>query len=79
MEDELTSYVLEDIKKREFDIDHLGVFGKDCFGCMKHEKDIMVSLIDSEGHYVDFFFTQDKAIEFQRQLARHIAFNELEV
>jgi hypothetical protein len=63
----------------EVQIKSTSVRGKGCQGCVKHNKDIMVTLFDVEDNVTDMFLTQDEAVKIYTMLGRNIAFNELDI
>tara|TARA_R110000772_G_scaffold2410_4_gene8504 strand:- start:10526 stop:10735 length:210 start_codon:yes stop_codon:yes gene_type:complete len=65
--------------KREFIVDQMNVYSKEVVGCVKNNKDIMISFKVPNGDIIDLYLTQEAAIEFQKKLTRNISFNELEI
>ena len=69
----------KNVKDREFMVNSLSVSGNNCQGCKDFSKDIMLSIVDGDDGFIDFFLDQEQAIQLQKQLARNITFNELEM
>ena len=76
---EFKNVKFEDAEDRSFMVNSLSVSGNNCMGCKDRGKDIMLSIVDGDDGFVDFFLDQEQAIQLQKQLARNITFNELEM
>jgi hypothetical protein len=63
-------------KEREIQVEQITVHGKDCIGCEKSKKDIMISYTDKDGDIIDLFLSQKKAEELYKELDKRIFFNK---
>lgn len=60
-------------------IENISSYGKQCIGCERHKKDIMVSVCvkdkDSGYDFIDIFLTNSEAIQFHENLGIRIKQN----
>lgn len=53
---------------------------KHCIGCVKHQSDVMVTMLTPEGEFCDFFLTTEQADYLYMKLGRVILNNkEIEI
>jgi len=58
---------------------YIRAYGKGCYGCERHEKDVMLCVgIDNDSKMLDIFLDQKKAKEFSIELQRIIQENDKE-
>jgi len=58
----------------------MNVSDKECIGCKRHKRDIMITATKKENdttEFIDIFLTQEEAINFHKELAVSIIKNKL--
>lgn len=65
------------MEKTEIDVRNIVVHGKDCSGCKRHEKAIMLTYIENKegAEIIDLFLTQEQAEGLILALSKNIKDN----
>jgi hypothetical protein len=64
--------------KEIINIDNIQIHSKDCLGCQRHKKDILITIstISTDESIIDLFLTQKQAEELRNDLIKTLEYNE---